>query len=41
MPLRGSWLALLLLSATFLIPALGQGLLISALTLAMGSYWVI
>ena len=31
-PLRGSWTALLLLSATFLIPALGQGLLISALT---------
>ncbi|HEX9852164.1 MAG TPA: ABC transporter permease [Woeseiaceae bacterium] len=30
-PLRGSWLALLLLSATFLMPALGQGLLISAL----------
>lgn len=29
-PLRGSWLALLLLSATFLIPALGQGLLVSA-----------
>ena len=31
-PLRGSWLALLVLSAVFLIPALGQGLLISALT---------
>ncbi len=31
-PLRGSWLALLLLSATFLVPALGQGLLISALS---------
>jgi len=31
-PLRGSWTALLLLSATFLIPALGQGLLISAVT---------
>ncbi len=31
-PLRGSLLALLLLSAVFLIPALGQGLLISALT---------
>lgn len=30
-PLRGSWLALLTLSCTFLIPALGQGLLISAL----------
>lgn len=30
-PLRGSWLALLLLSAVFLVPALGQGLLISAL----------
>jgi ABC-2 type transport system permease protein len=29
-PLRGSWLALLTLSCTFLIPALGQGLLISA-----------
>ena len=29
-PLRGSWLALLLLSSTFLVPALGQGLLISA-----------
>jgi len=31
-PLRGSWLALLLLSSAFLMPALGQGLLISALT---------
>jgi len=30
-PLRGSWGALLALSATFLVPALGQGLLISAL----------
>lgn len=30
-PLRGSWLALLALSAMFLVPALGQGLLISAL----------
>ncbi len=30
-PLRGSWLALLALSAVFLVPALGQGLLISAL----------
>lgn len=30
-PLRGSWLALLTLSAAFLMPALGQGLLISAL----------
>jgi ABC-2 type transport system permease protein len=29
-PLRGSWLALLTLSCTFLVPALGQGLLISA-----------
>jgi ABC-2 type transport system permease protein len=29
-PLRGSWLALLALSSTFLVPALGQGLLISA-----------
>lgn len=29
-PLRGSWFALLLLSAVFLVPALGQGLLISA-----------
>lgn len=29
-PLRGSWPALLILSCTFLIPALGQGLLISA-----------
>jgi len=29
-PLRGSWLALLLLSSTFMVPALGQGLLISA-----------
>ncbi len=28
-PLRGSWLTLLLLSATFLVPALGQGLVIS------------
>ncbi|NND89556.1 MAG: ABC transporter permease [Granulosicoccus sp.] len=31
LPLRGSWLALLTLSATFLLPALGQGLLISTL----------
>ncbi|MBU1001563.1 MAG: ABC transporter permease [Proteobacteria bacterium] len=31
-PLCGSWLALLLISAVFLVPALGQGLLISALT---------
>jgi ABC-type multidrug transport system permease subunit len=30
-PLRGSWLALLALTAVFLVPALGQGLLISAL----------
>jgi ABC-2 type transport system permease protein len=30
-PLRGSWLALLVLGCTFLVPALGQGLLISAL----------
>jgi len=30
-PFRGSWAALMLLSATFLIPALGQGLVISAL----------
>ncbi len=30
-PLRGSWLTLLLLSATFLMPALGQGLVISAI----------
>lgn len=30
-PLRGSWLALLTLSSAFLMPALGQGLLISAL----------
>ncbi|WP_423822270.1 ABC transporter permease [Salinisphaera sp. SPP-AMP-43] len=30
-PLRGSWFALLLLAATFMVPALGQGLLISAL----------
>jgi ABC-2 type transport system permease protein len=30
-PLRGSWLALLAISAVFLVPALGQGLLISAL----------
>ncbi|MGD8359719.1 MAG: ABC transporter permease subunit, partial [Lysobacterales bacterium] len=30
-PLRGSWFALLMLSAVFLVPALGQGLLISAL----------
>lgn len=30
-PLRGSWGTLLALSATFLVPALGQGLLISAL----------
>lgn len=31
-PLRGSWFALLLLSSAFLIPALGQGLLISVVT---------
>lgn len=31
-PLRGSWLTLLLLSSTFLVPALGQGLMISAIT---------
>ena len=31
-PLRGSWAALMLTSAVFLIPALGQGLLISAVT---------
>lgn len=31
-PLRGSMLALLTLSAVFLVPALGQGLLISAIT---------
>lgn len=31
-PLRGSWWALVLMSALFLVPALGQGLLISALT---------
>ena len=31
-PLRGSLFALLLLSAVFMIPALGQGLLISSLT---------
>lgn len=30
-PLRGSWAALLLLTAAFLVPALGQGLLISVL----------
>lgn len=30
-PLRGSWPALLTLSSAFLVPALGQGLLISAL----------
>ena len=30
-PLRGSWFALLLLSAVFMVPALGQGLLISSL----------
>lgn len=29
-PLRGSWLALFALSSAFLVPALGQGLLISA-----------
>jgi ABC-2 type transport system permease protein len=29
-PLRGSWTALLLMTACFLVPALGQGLLISA-----------
>jgi len=31
-PLRGSWIALLALSTCFLVPALGQGLLISAVT---------
>ena len=31
-PLRGSWFALLSLSACFLVPALGQGLMISTLT---------
>ena len=31
-PLRGSWPALLLLSAAFMVPALGQGLVISAVT---------
>jgi ABC-2 type transport system permease protein len=31
-PLHGSWFALLLVSCAFLVPALGQGLLISALT---------
>lgn len=31
-PFRGSWLALMTLSAAFLMPALGQGLLISAAT---------
>lgn len=31
-PLRGSWLTLLLLSSIFLVPALGQGLMISAIT---------
>src|SRR3546814_7824257 len=31
-PLRGSRAALLLLSATFMVPALGQGLLISSVT---------
>ena len=30
-PLHGSWFALLLLSAVFMVPALGQGLLISSL----------
>ncbi|HEX5959851.1 MAG TPA: ABC transporter permease [Rhodanobacteraceae bacterium] len=30
-PLRGSWFALLALSAVFMVPALGQGLLISSL----------
>jgi ABC-2 type transport system permease protein len=29
-PLRGSWVSLLVLSSAFLVPALGQGLLISA-----------
>jgi len=29
-PLRGSWLALFMLSSAFLVPALGQGLLISS-----------
>jgi ABC-2 type transport system permease protein len=31
-PLRGSWLALFTISCAFLVPALGQGLLISAVT---------
>ena len=30
-PIRGSWLALLLMSSAFLVPALGQGLLISSI----------
>lgn len=30
-PLRGSWFALLVLSSAFMVPALGQGLVISAL----------
>ena len=30
-PLRGSWLSLLLLSSAFLVPALGQGLVISSI----------
>lgn len=32
LPLEGSWLALLAISCAFLVPALGQGLLISAVT---------
>ncbi len=31
-PLRGTWLGLLLLSSCFLVPALGQGLMISTIT---------
>ena len=30
-PLRGSWLSLLMLSSAFLVPALGQGLVISSI----------
>ena len=32
LPFRGSWLSLMIVSAVFMVPALGQGLMISSLT---------
>lgn len=32
LPFRGSWLSLMMVSAVFMVPALGQGLMISSLT---------